>query len=184
MRVITDNSPDKWRDIPGFGGRYQACRAGLIRRVLRDGFRFRKTCRHRDGYDKMNLGGKTYHVHTLIALTFLGPRPAGAIIDHIDGNHANNVAWNLRYVTAKESSANRKPRGKSQASTGEACIYHHGRGGYFVRANPNGKKTRLGRFATIEEARATLDRFRRLCKAGSGVAESNETATEGTAAIN
>ena len=43
------------------------------------------------------------YVHKLVAEAFLGPRPDGHVIDHIDGNHLNNRADNLRYITQKEN---------------------------------------------------------------------------------
>lgn len=48
-------------------------------------------------YFNVSLDGKTYHVHVLVCETFNGPRPAGAVCRHKDGNprnnHANNVVW-------------------------------------------------------------------------------------------
>lgn len=49
-------------------------------------------------------------VHKIIALTFpeiCGEYKPGAEVDHIDGNPANNSAYNLRWVyTRKENMAN------------------------------------------------------------------------------
>jgi len=55
------------------------------------------------GYLKVNLAKdgtkKTFPVHTLVALVFIGPRPTGLEINHKDGNHFNNQVENLEYVT-------------------------------------------------------------------------------------
>lgn len=45
----------------------------------------------------------TKYVHDLVAETFIGPRPEGFDIDHIDGNRSNNHYTNLEYVTRKEN---------------------------------------------------------------------------------
>lgn len=43
------------------------------------------------------------YVHTLVAETFIGKRPTGLVIDHIDGNKTNNTHTNLRYVSKEEN---------------------------------------------------------------------------------
>lgn len=45
-------------------------------------------------------------VHELVAEAFLGPRPKGLVIDHIDGNRFNNAPSNLRYCTMKQNHDN------------------------------------------------------------------------------
>lgn len=47
-------------------------------------------------------------VHQIIAEVFIGPRPKGKQIDHINRNRVDNRVDNLRYVTGKENSANSK----------------------------------------------------------------------------
>lgn len=42
-------------------------------------------------------------VHTLMAYTFIGKRPDGYHIDHIDGNKENNNIENLQYLSAEEN---------------------------------------------------------------------------------
>lgn len=56
------------------------------------------------GYLKVKLtGGKTYKVHVLVALVFIGPRPEGMQVNHIDGCKANNADMNLEYCTRSEN---------------------------------------------------------------------------------
>jgi len=42
-------------------------------------------------------------VHKLVALTFIGERPEGYDIDHVNGNRLDNRAINLEYVTHEEN---------------------------------------------------------------------------------
>jgi len=149
----------KWEPIPGFPG-YEAARCGLVRSVRRGDPQLLRTSRHRDGYDKVNVyvdgRSRTFHVHTLIALTFLGPRPPYQVIDHIDGNHENNNVDNLRYLTITESNKNRGRLGKGKSHTEHRNVFRHGLGGYYVRVYVS---KRLGRYATIDEAVAARDAF-------------------------
>lgn len=46
---------------------------------------------------------KQVKVHKLVADAYLGPRPDGKVVDHIDGNILNNAPENLRYVTHREN---------------------------------------------------------------------------------
>lgn len=41
-------------------------------------------------------------VHVLVAAAFLGPKPEGMQVHHIDGNARNNALSNLRYATQSE----------------------------------------------------------------------------------
>ena len=46
---------------------------------------------------------KPTKVHKLVAAAFIGPRPEGLEINHIDGDHQNNAASNLEYCTQSEN---------------------------------------------------------------------------------
>lgn len=69
---------------------------------------------HYKGYWRVCLmiEGKRKHfpIHTLVALTFIGPRPDGWHVDHIDFDKANNSVGNLRYLPAMENTKRRRPR--------------------------------------------------------------------------
>ena len=65
----------------------------------KDGYRIFSTHHH----------GKKIHVrvHQLVAKAFLGERPEGYVLDHIDRNRANNHYSNLRYISLSEQNKNR-----------------------------------------------------------------------------
>lgn len=46
---------------------------------------------------------RTFRVHQLVALFYLGPCPRGHEINHKDGNKLNNQLENLEYVTKKQN---------------------------------------------------------------------------------
>lgn len=53
------------------------------------------------GYYISNM--KQSHVHRLVLAAFLGPRPSGMDVHHIDSNRANNIVTNLVYITRAEN---------------------------------------------------------------------------------
>jgi hypothetical protein len=103
---------EEWRAIPNFEGYYEASSLGNIRNIAA---RRRTSVGHilkshvnpcvgrRAVRLKVNGKGKTYSVHGLVAEAFLGPRPKGLDVNHIDGNALNNRASNLEYLTRKEN---------------------------------------------------------------------------------
>lgn len=64
------------------------------------------------GYLYVDLGRSVrgQSVHGLVAETFLGPRPAGHDVDHLDWNRHNNAVSNLRYLRSLENAVRWKDR--------------------------------------------------------------------------
>ena len=66
-------------------------------------------------YNRKNINNTLYKVHDLIARAFLGNRPKGYDVDHINGNRSDNRPSNLRYVTRSQNlRGHQKVRGKSK----------------------------------------------------------------------
>ncbi len=109
------------RPIPGYEGHYCAAQDGKIlsveRTFGRKGYSVRvparelKQCFNRNGYPFVRLNKKnqarTFEVHVLVALTFLGPRPFGLQVAHLDGDKRNPSASNLNYVTPRQNNLHR-----------------------------------------------------------------------------
>lgn len=59
-------------------------------------------------YFQIQRNGKRHNhlFHHLVAKYFIGERPSGLVIDHIDRNKLNNNVSNLRYITHKENLRN------------------------------------------------------------------------------
>jgi hypothetical protein len=58
------------------------------------------------GYRVFYFNRKKHKIHQYVAYSFLGDRPEGLVIDHIDRNKLNNNVNNLRYCTCKENIRN------------------------------------------------------------------------------
>ena len=90
---------------------YEVSNRGNIRRkLLNGGYSNIKGSTQNRGYKYFQLirDGKrcNYLVHQEVARLFIGERPEGLVIDHIDRNKLNNTVINLRYITQKENSFN------------------------------------------------------------------------------
>lgn len=109
---------ENWKAIPGYEGYYEASDLGRIRSVERIVPHGRHgTCRQKSKVLKpaldahqyprvaLSMGDalRTYTVHRLIALTFLGKRPEGNQINHKSGVKTDNSVSNLEYCTQSEN---------------------------------------------------------------------------------
>lgn len=110
---------ESWKDIPGFEGEYQVSDQGNVRSLDRIGYRhkngkaFKVTLKGRvlrpgpskTGHLYVVLGRKTHGipVHQLVAKTFIGPRPKGSDVRHLNGNPADNRLENLAYGNRTEN---------------------------------------------------------------------------------
>lgn len=60
----------------------------------------------RNGYIRISINDKVYSAHVLVWEAFNGFKPDNMVIDHIDGNRANNHIDNLRLVNQSEDMKN------------------------------------------------------------------------------
>lgn len=103
-----------------------------------------------DGYLRVRVNGIQFRVHRIIWLMTHGRWPKGQI-DHINGLPSDNRPENMREVTAQGNQRNQHIRADNTSGiTGVAAE----NGFWTARIKVDGKKVRLGRFLTIEEAAA------------------------------
>lgn len=105
-----------WSDIPGHEGLYQINEMGEVRsleRWVRIGGHHRKVGGHNlaqplDLHGRpivgllLNGSQKTWRVHVLVAMVFLGPKPKGYHIHHTNGDMTDNRVANLVYINGVE----------------------------------------------------------------------------------
>ena len=53
----------------------------------------------------------TVAIHALVAAAFIGPRPEGMVVRHINGDASNNAATNLAYGTPSENERDKRGHG-------------------------------------------------------------------------
>ena len=154
-------SDEVWKDIPDYEGMYQVSDLGRVKSLNRVdcagknqkgkdfGFGWAQKS---DRYLKIPLSknglGKTFRVHTLVAISFIGPRLDGYVVDHIDNNPVNNSLVNLRYITHRKNISKDRVR-KKDLPTG---VYNYKDNRFYAQVMINNKKKTLGTFDSISLA--------------------------------
>lgn len=118
MEKNNSNNVEIWKDIPGYEGLYQVSDLGnvksLDRRVVKNDGRVTNykskmlktfTTGKNRLYVNLTSKGKMkkYQVHVLVALAFIGERPEGYDVCHIDGNSLNCKLSNIKYDTRNQN---------------------------------------------------------------------------------
>jgi len=127
-----------WKDVVGFESSYEVSSLGRVRSktrlvVDRKSKRIFKSRVLSPGVQSNNYLGIWLYansksisrlVHHLVAEAFIGPRPDGMDVDHVNGDRTNNSVANLRYLTiAKNRSANHRHKdAKRPAKKGKSTI--------------------------------------------------------------
>lgn len=109
VRAVVPLRGEVWRAVPQYEGLYEVSNLGRLRSLPRATTRGRLlkqrvivgkylgTALSQEGREVNRL------THHLVAAAFLGSRPEGADVRHLDGNAANNCADNLAYGTHAEN---------------------------------------------------------------------------------
>lgn len=99
----TDSPPEEWRAAPDYAN-IEVSSSGRVRKLV-----YLQARTDYNGYPLVRFtvkrNGKCIqvNVHKLVAYAFIGPRPPGHDINHIDGVKTNPAAENLEYVTRSQN---------------------------------------------------------------------------------
>lgn len=111
-----------------------------------------KTHINKEGYKKISIrkqNGKnsSHFIHHLVAITFIGRRPDGMQVNHINGKKGDNRVENLEYVSPRENTTHAAKNNMS----GYTGVYKNG-SGWQASIRINGKYKALGTFKTPQQA--------------------------------
>jgi hypothetical protein len=141
-----DATPEEWKSVPGYEGQYEVSDLGKVRSldrsvVNKDGIRRRvpgvmlKPGKNALGYFHVALCKdgvpRSWKVHQLVALAFIGPRPEGMDTCHTNDIRTDNRAVNLRYDTHSENARDHVRAGNHYETKRTHCPRKH------VLAEPN-----------------------------------------------
>lgn len=134
-------SSEAWLPIAGFEGIYEISDQGTVKRL--GGTKGARNDRILSpytsgfGYLTVSLSRENERtrrtVHSLVAEAFIGPRPQGLQVRHLDGTKENNCKENLKYGTPLENSADLDRHGARRSHFGERT--HCSRGHAYTEAN-------------------------------------------------
>jgi hypothetical protein len=125
---VTDET---WRPIDGYDGKYWVSSLGRVRSFATNRTVGRLLVPHvrARNYPTVNLywGRKrsNQYVHQLVAHAFLGPRPDGAEVRHLDGGRFNNRADNLAYGSKSENALDAVRHGAHAGARKTHCPQGH-----------------------------------------------------------
>jgi hypothetical protein len=118
---MTESGVEDWRPVVGYEALYSVSSQGAVRlEVSRQNKRagtIVKPSLTLDGYHQVRLGtgelairngrqeaiGKRFMAHRLVAAAFIGPCPAGLVVNHKNGRKLDNRPENLEYVSTIEN---------------------------------------------------------------------------------
>jgi hypothetical protein len=167
----------EWRPVPGHEGLYEVSSDGQVRgldRVTSQGRQLRGRvlavrigsagCRevqlHRDG------GSRSVRVYKLVAAAFLGPRPEGTEVIHLDDDRLNDSASNLAYRDPGARYLGMLRRGTHHQAAKTHCPQGHPYEGGNLYVAPRGDRQCRTCLAAKAAERAAAIRAARMPRSG------------------
>jgi hypothetical protein len=120
---------ETWRPIPGYDGRYEISNLGRVVSYAQSKPRVLQQTVHKQGYPRVTLWksgiGRPRTIHSLLMLAFVGPRPDGMVVRHLDDDPSNNALSNLAYGTHSENTQDMIRNGKCVKLNQTHCVHGH-----------------------------------------------------------
>lgn len=123
---------EQWRPVVGYVGLYEISSLGRVlslpkwrspgRNILRpapNGVGYPSVVLYRDRVPRQVA------IHVLVTAAFIGPRPAGADVRHLDGNRRNSVLTNLAYGSRAVNMLDAVQHGTHHWASKTACPQGH-----------------------------------------------------------
>lgn len=171
-------SNEIWKPIPNYEGFYEVSSFGRVK-VLRRKVRHYKGGHcvlkeqilkpvKRGNYLKVDIRkdgkAKTFNIHQLVAMAFLGHFPSRKIVvDHKDNDASNNNLENLQIITARDNSS----KDRKRISNHVGVYWYKRTSKWRAQISINGKKLGLGYFVSESEAaNAYQNKLKELKKLG------------------
>lgn len=104
------------------------------------------------GYVEIRYLNKTLQAHRIAWYLHTGVDPGSMVIDHVDGNRANNRINNLRLATVKQNNQNQKKRTTPTTSKYKGVCWYSRYNKWMAQIRINNRPVYLGYFHTEEEA--------------------------------
>lgn len=108
------------------------------------------------GYPSVSIQSRTYTVHSLVAEMYIGPRPEGQEVRHLNGDATDNRVENLAYGTHAENQLDIRRHGSNPLSKVTHCPRGHAYDEANTYVNPKGR--RVCRKCRVIHKRAHLER--------------------------
>lgn len=107
---MSEQQNEIWRALPHKKG-YEISNTGLVRSK----FKTIVGLPDKRGYLRVSLwtekGCRKFSIHKLMAETFLGVRPDGHVVRHLDGDNSNNNISNIAYGTRAQNELDKAAHG-------------------------------------------------------------------------
>lgn len=102
--MAAEHLTEEWRPVVGIECECQVSSLGRFKRTKDSDPITPRPSGH--GYCVVQFGGKSRYFHVIMAATFIGPKPLGLDVDHINLDRTDNRLVNLRYVSRSENTKN------------------------------------------------------------------------------
>lgn len=125
---------------------------------LRSGEWSRKFGSNSHGYRRINIRGRNFPVHRIIAKAHLDDYSEDLQVDHINGSRPDNRIENLRMVTASQNNRARKRKSEGKSSEYRGVYWYKAGCKWHAQISINRKSEHLGYFDDEIDAAKAYDK--------------------------